>query len=76
MPMAGERSCYHENTKGRNQEKNNFDAYFFQCIAEARSFVLKNIASYDTFGFDGSVTTRQLNIIEALRDLKKIVYDH
>jgi hypothetical protein len=60
----------------KNLRKHDFDAHFFQNILEARSFILKNIASYATFGFGGSDTTRQLNIIEPIKKLKKTVYDH
>ena len=59
-----------------NLKKHGFDALFFQNLDEARSSILTKIASYDSFGFGGSDTTRQLNIIDVLQKKKKIVYDH
>jgi hypothetical protein len=60
----------------KNLKKHDFDALFFQDLDTARSFILKKIASYDSFGFGGSDTTRQLDIIDVLKKENKTVYDH
>ena len=60
----------------QNLKKHGFDAFFFQELDDARSFILKKISQYDSFGFGGSDTTRQLNIIDVLKKMNKIIYDH
>ena len=59
-----------------NLEKNGFKAVFFPNLAEARAYILADIDGYESFGFGGSDTTRQLNIIDQLIRQKKVVYDH
>ena len=59
-----------------NLNKHGFKALFFLNCAEARAYVLKTISEYESFGFGGSDTTRKLDIIETLKQEKKIVYDH
>ena len=60
----------------QNLKKHGFDAFFFQSLDDARSSILKKISQYDSFGFGGSDTTRQLDIIEVLKKMDKIIYDH
>jgi hypothetical protein len=60
----------------QNLIKHGFDAFFFKNLSEARSFILENISAYDSFGFGGSDTTRQLDIIDELKKMNKTVYDH
>jgi hypothetical protein len=60
----------------QNLKKHGFDAFFFQGLDDARSFILKKISPYDSFGFGGSDTTRKLDIIDELKTMNKIIYDH
>ena len=57
-------------------KKHDFDACFVQDTAEAKALVLEIIKDYDTFGFGGSNTTRQMGIIEELLAMGKTIYDH
>lgn len=59
-----------------NLNKHGFSALFFPNCAEARTYVLKTISEYNSFGFGGSDTTRKLDIIDTLKKEKKTVYDH
>ena len=56
--------------------KHGFNALFFPNCAAARTYVLKTISKYESFGFGGSDTTRKLDIIDTLKKNKKTVYDH
>lgn len=57
-------------------KKHDFDAYFVQDTVEAKELVLEIIKDYETFGFGGSNTTRQIGIIEELLAMGKTIYDH
>lgn len=59
-----------------NLNKHGFNALLFQNCTEARTYVLKTISEYNSFGFGGSDTTRKLDIIDTLKKEKKTVYDH
>ena len=59
-----------------NLKKNGFKAIFFFNCAKARTYILKTISGCESFGFGGSDTTRKLDIIDTLKQQKKIVYDH
>jgi len=59
-----------------NLNKHGFNAHFFLNLREARTHILKAISTYNSFGFGGSDTTRQLDIIERLKQQNKVVYDH
>ena len=59
-----------------NLNKHGFNALFFLNLMEARTHILKAITTYHSFGFGGSETTRQLDIIANLKQQNKIVYDH
>ena len=60
----------------RNLKKHGFDASYFPRLEPARTFILQKVSAYTSFGFGGSDTTRQLNIIDTLKQLNKTVYDH
>lgn len=66
----------HAKTCIQNLKKHGFDAMFFQSLDDARSFIIKKISPYDSFGFGGSDTTRLLDIIHVLKKKNKAVYDH
>ena len=59
-----------------NLIKHGFRAMFFLNCSQARTYILKTISEYESFGFGGSVTTRKLDIIDTLKQQQKIVYDH
>ena len=59
-----------------NLNKHGFEALFFSNCTQARFHILKAVSGYDSFGFGGSDTTRQLDIMDTLKQQKKIVYDH
>jgi len=59
-----------------NLNKHGFNALLFPTCTEARTYVLKSISEYKSFGFGGSDTTRKLDIIDTLKKDKKTVYDH
>jgi len=64
------------NTCVHHLKKHRFDAHFVLSTGEARALILSMVATYDTFGFGGSDTTRSLGIIEALTANNKTIYDH
>lgn len=59
-----------------NLKKNGFDAHFVQSKEEANDLILRLISSYQSFGFGGSSTTRELGIVEVLQSRGKTVFDH
>jgi len=59
-----------------NLKKNGFDASFFKEIQQAKDYILDMISKYSSFGIGGSDTVRSMNIVQALKDLGKRVYDH
>jgi len=59
-----------------NLIKHGFQAQFTQTREEASRFILDNINEFKSFGFAGSDTTRQLSVLESLKEQKKILYDH
>ncbi len=59
-----------------NLKKNGFDASFFKEIQQAKDYILDMISKYNSFGIGGSDTVRSMNIVQALKDLGKRVYDH
>jgi hypothetical protein len=59
-----------------NLNKHGFKTLFFSNLRQARTHILKAISTYNSFGFGGSDTTRQLDIIESLKQQNKVVYDH
>lgn len=57
-------------------KKHGFDAHITETIDKARGLILGMIASYESFGFAGSHTTRALGILEKLKEQNKTVFDH
>jgi len=59
-----------------NLKKNGFRAFFFSSLSEAKAHIAADISACESFGFGGSDTTRQLGLIDELKQQNKIVYDH
>jgi len=59
-----------------NLKKHGFDAHFFSTTNEAHRFIVDVTLDYESFGFGGSDTTRELGIPEELKVKGKTVYDH
>ncbi|MBI9074224.1 MAG: lactate utilization protein [Desulfatibacillum sp.] len=59
-----------------NLKKHAFDAHLFKTSQEAKDFILNMISQYQTFGFGGSSTTRDMGLIEALKEQGKTILDH
>ena len=57
-------------------QKNGMDACFVHTREQARAKVLDMIPTKAKVGIGGSITIRQLGLIEALRDRGNEVYDH
>jgi len=57
-------------------KKNEMEAVFFQTAAEAKEEILRRIPPRAKVGFGGSVTLREIGIIEALEKRGDEVYDH
>jgi hypothetical protein len=57
-------------------KKHGFDAYRVGTTAEAKTLILGMVSEYQTFGFGGSDTTRQIGVLEELKAAGKTVYDH
>ncbi len=60
----------------KNLIKNGFQAQYVETGAEAKALVLGMIPPGAPVGIGGSVTIRQLNFIETLRQQGHAVYDH
>jgi hypothetical protein len=60
----------------KNLKKHDFDAQWVPGIQEAKDLILNKISDFQTFGFAGSETTRELGIIAHLKEQQKIIYDH
>ena len=59
-----------------NLKKHGFDACYISSVEESRSVIADRVSAYETFGFAGSATTRELGLIELLKSRGKTVYDH
>lgn len=59
-----------------NLKKHNFDAHFVPTAKEARMAILDMISGYESFGFAGSSTTREIGVLDALTSQGKTIYDH
>ena len=57
-------------------KKNEMEAVYFQTAAEAKEEILRRIPSRAKVGLGGSVTLREIGIIEALEKRGDEVYDH
>lgn len=60
----------------RNLKKHGFDAQFLPSAEAARSVVMEMVSEYDSFGFGGSESSREIGILEDLRSRGKTIYDH
>jgi hypothetical protein len=60
----------------KNLLKNGFDAVFAPDAENARNLILDRFSGYDTYGVGGSETIRKIGILEDLRAMGKVVYDH
>ena len=60
----------------QNLKKHGFDAHFFDSVGDANQFVMDNVSHFRSFGFGGSDTTRSLGILENLKSIGKVIYDH
>ena len=59
-----------------NLKKHAFDAVFVKDIGAARQVILDLTKGYESFGFGGSETTRDLGIIADLKDRGATIFDH
>jgi L-lactate utilization protein LutB len=59
-----------------NLKKNEMEALYFPTAVEAREEVLKRIPPAAKVGIGGSITLRQMGLLEALRERGNEVYDH
>ena len=59
-----------------NLQKHGFKADFVSSSEKARLKIQEIFAPFQTFGFGGSDTTRQLNLIDDLKAAGKTVFDH
>ena len=57
-------------------QKHAFEARFIPTIDEARTEILNQISGYETFGFGGSVSIRDLGLVDELVSMGKTVFDH
>ncbi len=57
-------------------KKNGFDAHWVADVERARDLIWPKIADCNSYGFGGSETVRQLGLIEKIKALGKIVWDH
>ena len=59
-----------------NLKKNEMEALYFPTAEAARNEVLKRIPPAAKVGIGGSVTLREIGLLEALRQRGNEVYDH
>ena len=60
----------------KNLKRNGFDAFLVQNTQEAHDLILGMVSEFETFGFGGSETVRELGLVEELQVMGKTVYDH
>ncbi|QTA80342.1 LUD domain-containing protein [Desulfonema limicola] len=60
----------------KNLKKHGFDAFFAPDKKTALSHILDMVSGYNSFGFGGSSTTRDLGLTEELKKQGKVIYDH
>ena len=59
-----------------NLRKNDFDAHYVGDTNVATAKILEMVAPFQSFGFGGSSTTRQLGVMDALKAEGKTIHDH
>ena len=59
-----------------NLSKNGFDAHWVPDFESALKLIRPAFDEFNSFGFGGSATIRQLNIVEELKAKGKTVWDH
>jgi len=59
-----------------NLIKNDFDAHYLPDVQTAAAAIADMVAAFESFGFGGSDTTRQLGLLEKLKADGKTVHDH
>ena len=59
-----------------NLKKNGFDPSFFEDVQQAKDHILDMVKGYSSFGIGGSDTIRSMNIVQELKNMGKLVYDH
>lgn len=60
----------------KNLAKHGFDAQFVADVDTATTQILDMVASFESFGFGGSSTTRALGVLATLEKEGKAIYDH
>lgn len=60
----------------KNLQRNDFDAHYVPDTQTATARILEMVAPFQSFGFGGSSTTRQLGVMDALKADGKTVHDH
>jgi hypothetical protein len=60
----------------KNLTKNGFDAHYVPDTQDATDKILAMVAPFQSFGFGGSSTTRQLGVMDVLRADGKTIHDH
>lgn len=60
----------------KNLIKNEFDAHYVPDARTAGVRILEMVASFESFGFGGSSTTRALGVMESLKAGGKTIHDH
>lgn len=59
-----------------NLKKNGFDAHWVPDADAARNLIFPMAEPFDSFGFGGSESVRQLGLVEHLSEMGKTIYDH
>ena len=60
----------------KNLTKNEFDAHYVPDVRTAATAIADLVAPFESFGFGGSDTTRQLGLLETLKANGKTIHDH
>lgn len=57
-------------------QKHDFDAHFVSNAGEAKKLILEMVSEHETFGFGGSETTRAIGLLDEIKAMGKIIFDH
>lgn len=60
----------------KNLKRHEFDAHFTQNSEDALELIKEMVSGYETFGFGGADTTREIGLVESLKKMGKTIYDH